>query len=126
VLDYLDPNIQMYLQNIERDTLANKYYRKVIHTTKHQQLVLMSLEPGETIPLEKHNETTQFFRIESGTGVAVLGNKKYKLKPDYALIVPPNTVHEIIQTGNEPLKLYTIYSPPEHPKNRKQLRQSKN
>jgi mannose-6-phosphate isomerase-like protein (cupin superfamily) len=114
------------MRNIEKDTIANIYYRKVIHTTKQQQLVLMSLEPGETIPLEKHDETTQFFRIESGTGVAILGKKKYKLKPDYVLVVPPNTAHEIIQTGDAPLKLYTIYSPPEHPKNLKQLRQSKN
>ncbi len=114
------------LRNIERDTLANKYYRKVIYTTKQQQLVLMSLEPGETIPLETHPDTTQFFRIESGTGVAILAGKKYKLKPNYALLVPANTEHEIIQTGDEPLKLYSIYSPPEHPKNRKQLRQSKN
>ncbi len=114
------------LRNIERDTLANKHYRKVINTTKQQQLVLMSLEPGEKIPSEVHSDTTQFFRIESGKGVAIIGSKKYKLKPNYALVVPPGTQHEIIQVGGEPLKLYTIYSPPEHPKNRKQLRQPKN
>ena len=112
-----------YYKNIETDTLKNKYYRKVVATTQQQQLVLMSLEPGETIPSEIHSSTTQFFRIESGTGTALVANKRYKLKPNIALIVPPGTKHEIKQTGKDPLKLYTIYSPPEHPKNRKQLRQ---
>jgi mannose-6-phosphate isomerase-like protein (cupin superfamily) len=113
----------MYYKDIETDTIKNKHYRKVVHTTKQQQLVLMSLEPGENIPSEIHPETTQFFRIEAGTGVALVAGKRVKLFQNIVLVVPPNTQHEISQTGDVPLKLYTIYSPPEHPKNRKQLRQ---
>jgi len=112
-----------YYKDIEVNTIKNKHYHKVVHTTKNQQLVLMSLEPGENIPMEMHDKTTQFFRIEAGTGLAHISDKKYKLKPNMVLVVPPRTAHEIIQTGKEPLKLYTIYSPPEHPKNTIKLRQ---
>lgn len=113
----------VYYKAIEADTLKNKYYRKVVSTTSQQQLVLMSLEPGETIPSELHKDTTQFFKIESGAGTAIVAGRRYKLKPNIVLIVEPNVQHEITQTGKDPLKLYTIYSPPEHPKNLKQLRQ---
>ncbi len=109
--------------NIEKITIENKNYRQVIHTTNEQQLVLMSLEPKEFIPMETHAHTTQFFRVEQGTGIAIVKNKTIRLRPNSFLIVPPNTKHYIKQTGKQPLKLYTIYSPPEHPQDRVQERQ---
>ena len=103
----------MYSINIERKTLGNKLYRNVLHTTPNMQLVVMSLEKGETIPLEKH-EGSQFIRVESGRGVAKTPKKKVLLKEGVSIIIPPNTPHFIYQTGDEPLKLYTVYAPPEH------------
>ena len=99
--------------NIEKETLKNKNYRKVVYTDKYQQLVLMSLNPKEYIHLEKHN-ATQFFRVEKGKGIAKVGGKDIKLKDGMSVTVPPNTFHKIINTGRKPLKLYTIYSPPQH------------
>ena len=99
--------------NIEKETLKNTNYRKVVYTDKYQQLVLMSLNPKEYIHLEKHN-ATQFFRVEKGKGVAKVGGKDIKLKDGVSVTVPPNTFHKIINTGSVPLKLYTIYSPPQH------------
>ena len=99
--------------NIEKETLKNTNYRKVVYTDKYQQLVLMSLNPKEYIHLEKHN-ATQFFRVEKGKGIAKVGGKKMKLKDGMSVTVPPNTFHKIINTGRAPLKLYTIYSPPQH------------
>lgn len=102
--------------NIENKTLSNKYYRKVIYTDEYQQIVLMSLNPGEYIHREKHNGT-QFFRIEKGLGMAEIGmkNKKIKLKDGVSLSIPPHTFHKIINISKqEPLKMYTIYSPPQH------------
>lgn len=108
------------LINIEKKTLANKHYRKVIYTDKWQQVVLMSLEVGESIPCESH-DGTQFFRIESGNGSAKVEGKRgsIKLKNNSVLVVPANTKHEIKNTSKKySLKLYTIYSPPQHkPKN---------
>jgi len=99
--------------NFEKKTLKNKNYRKVVYTDKYQQLVLMSMNPKEYIHLEKHN-ATQFFRVEKGKGIAKVGGKDIKLTDGMSVIVPPNTFHEIINTGRTPLKLYTIYSPPQH------------
>lgn len=100
--------------NIEKKTLNNNNYRNVIYTDKHQQLVLMSLNVDEYIHLEKHNGS-QFFRIESGTGIADINNKKYKLSDGVSLIVPRNTCHKIVNTSKtNKLKMYTIYSPPQH------------
>ena len=99
--------------NIEKETLKNTNYRKVVYTDKYQQLVLMSLNPKEYIHLEKHN-ATQFFRVEKGKGIAKVGGKDIKLKDGVSVTVPPNTFHKIINTGSVPLKLYTIYSPPQH------------
>lgn len=104
--------------NIEKETLKNNNYRKVLYTNKYQQLVVMSIQKGEFIPWEIHNGS-QFFRIESGKGTAKIkiGKDKYKnvqLKDGQSLIVPPNTKHLIKNTGIDPLKLYTIYSPPQH------------
>lgn len=116
----------MLAVNIEKETIKNKNYRKIIYTDKYQQIVLMSLNHGEYIHNEKH-KATQFFRIESGNGYAeikVSGNtklsdnissiKKIILKDGMSLSVPPNTFHKIVNTDTKPLKLYTIYSPPVH------------
>lgn len=115
-----------YKVNIEKLTIANKNYRKVLYTTEQTQLVLMSLLPSEDIPLEKHNNTTQFIRIEQGTCVTYIGNdpkemKQSRLKDGDIIIVPANTYHYVKPTTE--LKLYTLYSPPEHPKNLIQKRQ---
>lgn len=121
----------MFGLNIETHTIRNSNYRKVLYTDKFQQLVLMSLKPGETIPLESHNGT-QFIRIEHGTGIAKVisqeskkqtkqESKKYmkkniRLKDGVAIVIPPKTKHVVSNTGTKPLKLYAIYSPPEHKK----------
>lgn len=112
-------------RNIESDTLKNNNYRKVIYTVPDElQLVLMSLTPGEDIPSETHNSTTQFIRVESGYGYAQIGTKKYKLKDGISVVIPPKKKHYIKNTSkSKSLKIYTIYSPPEHPKNLIQKRQ---
>lgn len=104
--------------NIEHKTEHNNYYRKVIYTNNKMQLVLMSLDIGESIPEEKHRTISQFFRVEEGNATAWVKNHRYNLKEGDCLIVPPNTLHTIKQTGNKPLKLYTIYTPPNHKPNR--------
>jgi mannose-6-phosphate isomerase-like protein (cupin superfamily) len=113
--------------NIENETLKNTNYRKVINTNKTQQIVLMSLQPGEDIPIEIHSNTSQFIRVEKGTGVAFIGKlatKKIKLKDGVSLTVPPKTWHYIKNTSQkDDLKLYSIYSPPEHPPNKVNKRQ---
>lgn len=109
-----------YYSNIEKQTLKNTFYRKVLFTTKTMQLVLMSIPPGQDIGFERHKKTTQFIRIESGKGRVVINNTSHRLSDGYAVIIPPKKKHNIINTGRKPLKLYTIYSPPEHPKNKKE------
>jgi mannose-6-phosphate isomerase-like protein (cupin superfamily) len=106
-----------YVGNIETDTLKNKNYRKVIDTDKHSQLVLMSLKPGEEIGEEVHDNIDQFFRIEGGSGKLIMGGKSHTLKDGIAFVVPAGTKHNVINTSKtEPLKLYSIYSPAQHPK----------
>lgn len=101
-----------YKDNIEKQTLANKYYRKVLFTTNQMQLVLMNIPTGTEIGEEIHHHITQFIRIEQGTGVAYLNNKRFNLKDGDAIIIPAGMKHNIRSTND--LKLYTIYSPPEH------------
>ena len=104
--------------NIDKQTRKNKYYRKVVFTSKNMQLVFMSLPYGTEIGSEIHKKTSQFIRVESGKGRAIINSKSLVLKKDFAVLIPPNTKHNIINTGRKPLKLYTIYTPPEHPKNK--------
>ncbi len=105
-----------YHSNIEKLTLKNTYYRNVIYTVPgSMQLVLMSIPPGEIIPMETHKKSTQFFRVESGLGVAIVKGKHIGLSDGVGLIIPPNTLHEIEAIGDKPLKLYTLYTHPEHP-----------
>jgi mannose-6-phosphate isomerase-like protein (cupin superfamily) len=105
-----------YVTNIERDTLANEDYRRVLFTGPNTQLVLMTLRPGEEIGLEKHEGHDQFIRVESGTGVAVLDGKEHALGDGVAVVIPSGTEHNVVNTSRQaPLRLYTLYSPPEHP-----------
>lgn len=101
--------------NIEKDSLYNKNFRKVLYTGKHSQLVLMSLMPGEDIGTETHNDNDQFFRIEAGEGKCIIDGTEYDLSDGSAIVVPAGAEHNIINTSStEDLKLYTIYSPPHH------------
>jgi len=102
---------------IEQQTLKNDYFRRVIFTGKYSQLVLMCLQPGEEIGNEVHAAVDQFFRIESGQAKFVLNGMEEHLAHDNdAVVVPAGTYHNVINTSKtEPLKLYTVYSPPNHP-----------
>ena len=106
-----------YQANIEKQTLKNEYFRQVLYTGKHAQLVLMCLKPGEEIGDEVHPHVDQFFRIEQGEATFVLNEKeKHVVHDGDAVIVPAGTYHNVINTSKtEQLKLYTIYSPPNHP-----------
>ncbi len=102
-----------YLQDIESVATGNDDFRKVLYTARNCQLVVMSLKPQEDIGAEVH-KLDQFFRVEQGRGEAVLDGVKTAIKAGYAVVVPAGARHNIINTGTEPLKLYTIYSPPNH------------
>ena len=101
--------------NIEKNTLENGNFRKVLYTGKHSQLVLMSLQPKEEIGMEAHPDNDQFFRFEKGQGKCIIDGNEYELKDGVAVIVPAGAQHNIINTSDtEELKLYTIYSPAHH------------
>jgi len=102
-----------YITNIEKASLENENFRKVLYTAKNSQLVLMSLVPGEEIGEEVHH-LDQFFRIEAGQGKAILDGVEHAISDGSAIVVPAGTKHNIVNTGSIPMKLYTIYSPPEH------------
>ena len=101
--------------NIEKDTLENKKFRKVLYTGKHAQLVLMSLRPKEDIGMEVHKENDQFFRFEAGEGKVIIDGNEYAVSDGAAVMVPAGAAHNIINTSDsKELKLYTIYSPSHH------------
>lgn len=102
-----------YIANIAEATLENNNFRKVLYTGKNSQLVVMSINPGEEIGAEVH-ELDQFIRIESGEGRVVLDGVEHIVKDDYAIVIPAGTDHNVINTSEESMKLYTVYSPPEH------------
>src|SRR6187551_3422961 len=102
-----------YVQNIEKETTGNDNFRKVLYTDKNNQLVLMSLLPGKDIGEEIH-QLDQFFRFESGTGKVILDGVEHEVTDGFAVIVPEGTRHNVINTGTVPLKMYTLYSPPNH------------
>ena len=102
-----------YVKNIESLAIKNTEFRQVLYTAKHSQLVLMSLNPKEDIGAEVH-KLDQFFRVEEGTGEAVLDGVTTLISTGFAVLVPAGTNHNIINTGDIPLKLYTLYSPPNH------------
>jgi len=103
-----------FISDIEKDTTENKNFRKVLYTGKKSQLVLMSLKPGEEIGEEIHDDTDQFFRVDSGTGKVVINGKETNIKDGFAVVVPQGAKHNVINTGKDDLKLYSIYSPPHH------------
>ncbi len=103
-----------FVDNIEKLTTKNRDYRRVLYTGKHIQLVLMSLKPGEEIGAETHRGIDQFFRVDKGTGKVVINGTSRKIKDGSAVIVPAGAKHNVINTGKEDLKLYTLYAPPEH------------
>lgn len=104
-----------FFTNIERSTLDNNDFRRVLYTGKHTQLVLMCLKPSEEIGMETHKDNDQFFRFESGDGKVVIDDVSYEVTSGDAIIVPAGAKHNVInQSDTESLKLYTLYSPPHH------------
>jgi mannose-6-phosphate isomerase-like protein (cupin superfamily) len=103
-----------YVINIEKATLKNDNFRKVLYTAENSQLVVMSLLPGEDIGSEVH-DLDQFIRFESGRGKVILDGKDYEVEDDWAVVIPAGVEHNVINTSDsEKMKLYSIYSPPEH------------
>jgi mannose-6-phosphate isomerase-like protein (cupin superfamily) len=102
-----------YVQDIESIASANEDFRRVLYTARNCQVVVMALKPKEDIGAEVH-KLDQFFRVEQGHGEAVLDGVRTAIEPGYAVVVPAGTRHNIINTGSGPLKLYTIYAPPNH------------
>lgn len=103
-----------FVDDIEDLTENNKDFRRVLYTGKHLQLVLMSLKPGEEIGEEVHDTHDQFFRIEKGKGEVWIDGERTKVKADFGIIVPAGARHNVINTGDKSLRLYTLYGPPEH------------
>lgn len=110
-----------WVGDIEQTTLDNDNFRTVVYTGEHTQLTVMRLAPGEDIGLEAHPQLDQFLRIEQGHGRAELERSEdqmdetHDVGPDWAIIVPAGVWHNVVNTGDEELKLYSLYSPPEHP-----------
>jgi mannose-6-phosphate isomerase-like protein (cupin superfamily) len=102
-----------FIQDIEAIAVQNDAFRQVLYTAKHCQLVVMALKPQEDIGMEVHT-LDQFFRVEQGSGEAVLNGVRTAIRAGFALVVPAGAQHNIINTGTVPLKLYTLYAPPNH------------
>jgi mannose-6-phosphate isomerase-like protein (cupin superfamily) len=113
--------MEPWLGDIEQETLGNDTFRTVVFTGKHTQLTVMSIEPGDDIGGEVHDGHDQFIRIESGSARVELGGSEgapehvQEIGDDWAVIIPSGTWHNVVNTGGEPLKLYSLYSPAEHP-----------
>ena len=104
-----------FVANIEKDTLANENFRKVVFTSQHGQVVLMSLKPLEEIGMEVHEYTDQFFRFEKGEGKVIIDGEEAKVSDGFAVVVPAGSEHNVINTSDkESLKIYTIYMPAHH------------
>ena len=103
-----------YCDNIDRATLQNEDFRRVLYTGHHLQLVLMTLQPGEEIGEEVHPDRDQFFRIEEGEGAIDIDGRENRVEDDFAAIVPAGAHHNVRNIGSQPLRLYTLYAPPEH------------
>lgn len=104
-----------YSVDIERATLENEDFRRVLYTAPHSQLVVMSIEPGGEIGMERHDDGDQFIRVEVGEGEAILDGERHELRDGTALVIPSGTEHNVINTSRaDPLRLYTVYSPPQH------------
>jgi len=117
-----DYGAKPFVINIDEATLQNNAFRTALWTGDHLQLTLMSIDVDDDIGLEMHSNLDQFIRIEEGKGLVQMGEKKdnlnyqRRISKDYAIIIPAGTWHNLINTGNKPLKLYSIYAPPQHPK----------
>jgi mannose-6-phosphate isomerase-like protein (cupin superfamily) len=103
-----------FVDDIEELTEGNDDFRRVLYTGRYLQLVLMALAPGDEIGEEVHEDRDQFFRIEEGEGVVVIDGARHAIEDDDAIVVPAGARHNVINTGTAPLKLYTLYGPPEH------------
>ena len=103
-----------YHDDIERQTIGNSDFRRVLYTGKNLQLVLMTLKPGEEIGSEVHEDRDQFFRFEEGSGQVHIDDNCYDVVDGSGVIVPAGARHNVRNTGSQPLKLYTLYGPPEH------------
>lgn len=104
-----------YVTNIEKAALEGGDFRKVLYTSKHQQLVVMSIVPGGEIGEETHADVDQFLRIEAGQGKAIIDGIEHEVSDGFSITVPAGAKHNVINTSSEvPLKLYTVYSPPNH------------
>ena len=110
-----------WVKEIESVTLANEHFRSVVYTGDHTQLTVMRLQPGESIGWEAHDQLDQFLRVEQGEGRVELGKSEdsvdetHDVGPDWAIIVPAGIWHNLVNTGSVDVKLYSLYSPPEHP-----------
>ena len=123
--DYKAPSVdhgpRPFVVNIDRATMQNTNYRTALWTGKHLQLTLMCIPVGGEIGLEVHPDTDQFIRLESGTGIALMGPSpnclrfQHPMCSGFAAFVPAGTWHNIVNTGYQPLKIYTVYAPPHHP-----------
>lgn len=102
-----------YITNIKKATRENTDYRRVLYTTKRSQLVLMSIQPGDDIGLETH-DLDQFIRVEQGKARVILNGAEHLVEDDVAVVIPAGTRHNVINIGQTALKLYSVYSPPEH------------
>ena len=103
-----------FVDDIEKLTKENSDFRRVLYTGKYVQLVLMALQPGEEIGEEVHEDGDQFFRVEDGEGVVVIDGTRHEIEDDDAIVVPAGARHNVINTGDKPLRFYTLYGPPEH------------
>ena len=103
-----------YCDDVMKATIANDDFRRVLYTGKHLQLVLMTLKPGEEIGAEVHQDRDQFFRFEEGEGTVDIDGKANSVEDDFAVIVPAGARHNVRNTGDGPLRFYTLYGPPEH------------
>jgi mannose-6-phosphate isomerase-like protein (cupin superfamily) len=107
--------MKAFIKNIEKETLENDNFRKVLYTSTYGQVVVMSLLPSEDIGMEIHQDTDQFFRIDSGEGKVIIDGEESVISDGFAVVVPAGSEHNVINTSaDKPLKLYTIYMPPHH------------
>ncbi len=103
-----------FVADIEERTEANRDFRRVLYTGPHMQLVVMSLEPGEDIGEEVHEDTDQFIRVEEGSGEVVIDSHATPIQADTGIVIPAGAKHNVRNTGDKPMKLYTLYAPPHH------------
>ena len=103
-----------FVDDIEKLTVRNSDFRRVLYTGHHMQLVVMTLQPGDDIGEEVHPDGDQFFRVEEGAGEVLIDGHRTAIEDDFAIVIPAGARHNITNTGSKPLKVYTLYAPPEH------------